>query len=92
MIKQGVSDQSPKATIRIIGVKVKEIKVETMGITKMRASMFEIETTTTTTTLTGVTMVTEMIEVGRMFYLKIEKFLQGMVEVVWRELKICYIR
>ena len=51
--------------------------------------MFEMETTTATKNLTGVTMVTETIEVGPMYHLKIGKFLLGMVEVVWRELNIC---
>ena len=34
-------------------------------------------------------MVTEMIGVGPMFHLKIVKLLLGIVEVVWRELRIC---
>ena len=53
-----------------------------MVITTERVRMFEMETTTTTTTSIGVTMVTEMIGVGPMFPLKIEKLLLGMVEVV----------
>ena len=36
-----------------------------------------------------VTMVAQMIGVGSMFNLKIEKLPLGMVEAVWRELKIC---
>ena len=79
----------PKAPIRRISVKVKEIKVGTMRIKIERASMFEMETTTTKKTSTGVTMVTEMIEVGPMFHLKIGKLILGMVEVVYRKLKIC---
>ena len=63
-----------------------------MGTTTERAIMFEMETTTVTTTSTGVTMVTDTIEVVPMFRLKIRKLLLGMVEVVWRELKICYKR
>ena len=51
--------------------------------------MFEMVTTTVTTTSIGVTMVTETIEVGAMFHLKIGKFLLGVVKVVWRELSIC---
>ena len=67
---------------------VKEIKVETMVITTERVIMSEMGITTVTTTSTGVTMVTEMIGVGPMFHLKIVKLLLGMVEVVWRELRI----
>ena len=47
-----------------------------------RGKMFEKEIKTATTTSTGVTMVTEIIDVGLMFHLKIEKLLLGMVEVV----------
>ena len=36
-----------------------------------------------------VTMVTEMIGMGPMSLLKIVKLLLGMVEIVWRELRIC---
>ena len=66
-----------------------EIKVGTMGIKIERAIMFDMEKTTTLTTSTGVNMITEMIKVGPMFHLKIGKLLLGMVEVVWRELRIC---
>ena len=31
-----------------------------------------------------------MIGMGLMFVVKIVKLLQGMMEVVWRELRICY--
>ena len=51
--------------------------------------MSEMGITTTTTTSNGLTMAIEMIGVGRMFHLKIEKLLIGMVEVVWRVLRIC---
>ena len=34
-------------------------------------------------------MVIEMIEVGHVFTIIIGKFIIGMVEVVWRELRIC---
>ena len=78
-----------QGSIRIICVKVKEIKVGTMGIIIEREIMFDIQNTTATTTSIGVTMVTEMIEVGLMFCLKIGKLLLGMVEVVWSELKTC---
>ena len=88
MSRLGVFDRTPKAPIRRIGTEVKEIKVGTMGITTERVTMFEMETTTATTS-TGVTIVTETIEVGPMFHLKIGKFLLGTVEVVWRELRIC---
>ena len=89
MSRRGVSDQAPKAQIRIIGAKVKVTKVETMVTITVRVIMFEIETTTTITTSTGVTMVIEMIGMGPMFLLKIVKLLLGMVEIVWRELRIC---
>ena len=79
----------PKAQIRRIGAKVKETKVGTMVTRTKRVIMFEMEITTETTTLTGVTMVTEMIGMGPMFLLKIVKLLLGMVEIVWRELRIC---
>ena len=77
MNKWGVSDQAPKAQIRIIGAKVKGTKVGTMV------------TTTVTTTLTGVTMLIETTGMGPMSLLKIVKLLLGMVEIVWRELRIC---
>ena len=54
----GVSDQAPKAQIRIIGAKVKGTMVGTMVTTTVRVIMSELETTTATTTLTGVTTVT----------------------------------
>ena len=79
----------PKAQIRRIGAKVKETKVGYMVTITMRVIMSEMETTTTTTTSTGVTTVTEMIGMGLMSLLKIVKLLLGMVEIVWRELKIC---
>ena len=89
MIKRGVSDIMPKDPIRRICTKVKETKVGTMTIITARVIMSMMVITTATTTSTGVTMVTEMIGVGPMFHLKIVKFLLGMVEVVWYELRIC---
>ena len=59
MSRWGVSDQAPKAEIRITGAKFKGIKVGTMVITTVRVIMPEMETTTATTTLTGVTMLIE---------------------------------
>ena len=47
----------PKATIRRIGAKVKEIKVAFMVTITVRFIMSEMETTTATTTSTRVTMV-----------------------------------
>ena len=79
----------PKALIRRIGAKVKGTKVGTMVTTIMRVIMSEMETITATPTSTGVTMVIEMTVMGPMFLLKIVKLLLGMVEVVWRELRIC---
>ena len=55
----GVSDQAPKAQIRIIGAKVKGTKVGTMVTTIVRIIMTMMETITVTTTLTGVTMLIE---------------------------------
>ena len=78
----------PKAQIKRIGAKVKETKVRSMVTITVRVIMFEMETTTATTTLTGVTMVTEMIGMGHMSLLKIVKLLLGMVEIIWRELRI----
>ena len=92
MSRWGVFDQCSKAPIRRIGAKVKEINVRTMGITIERVIMLDIETTIVKKTSTGVAMVTEMIEMGPIFHLKIEKLILGMVEVVWCELKICYNR
>ena len=54
-----------------------------------RVIMSEMETTTATTTLFRVTMVTEMIGMGSMSLLKIVKLLLGMVEIVWREFRMC---
>ena len=55
----------------------------------VKVIMFEMETTTTITTSTEVTTVTEMIGMGPMSLLKIVKLLLGMVEIVWRKLRIC---
>ena len=88
MRRQGVSDRILDPSIRRSGTKIMEIKVETMEITRDRDIMLEMETTTVTTTSTEVTTVEEMIELVPMFYLKIGKYLLGMVEVVSRELKI----
>ena len=82
MSRRGVSDQAPKAQIRIIGAKVKGTKVGTMVTITMRVIMSEMETTTTITTSIGVTTVTEMIGMGPMSLLKIVKLLLGMVEIV----------
>ena len=92
MSRRGVSDQAPKAQIRITGAKVKEPKVGTMVTTTVRVIMSDMETTTATTTLTGVTMLIETIGMGPMSLLKIVKLLLGMVEAVWRDLRICYTK
>ena len=89
MRRRGVSDRVPKAQIRRIGSKVKESKVEYMVTIIVRVIMSEMETTTATTTSTVLTMVTEMIGMGPMSLLKIVKLLLGMVEIVWRKLRIC---
>ena len=89
MSRRGVSDQAPKARIRIMCAKVKGTKVGTMVTTTVRVIMSEMETTTATTTSTGVTMVIGIIGMGPMSLLKIVKLLLGMVEIVWRELRIC---
>ena len=82
MSRRGVSDRMHKAPIRRIRTKIKEIKVRTTGITTEKVTTFELATTTAIITSIGVTMVTETIEVGLMFHLKIRKLLLGMVEVV----------
>ena len=89
MSRRGVSDRAPKAQIRIIGTKVKGTKVGTMVTTIVRVIMSEMEATTATTTLTGVNMLIETTGMGPMSLLKIVKLLLGMVEIVWRELRIC---
>ena len=78
----------PKALIRRIDAKVKGTKVGSMVTITVRVIMSEIETTTATTTSTGAITVIEMIGMGPMYLLKIVKLLLGMVEVVWRELRI----
>ena len=88
----GVSDRVPKAQIKIIGAKVKGTKVKTMVTITVRVIMSEMETTTVTTTSTGVTIVTEMIGMDPMSLLKIVMLLLGMVEIVWRELRICFTK
>ena len=89
MSRRGVSDRVPKPQIRRIGARVKETKVGSMVTITVRVIMSEMEITTATTTSTGVTMVTEIIGIGPMFLLKIMKLLLGMMEVVWREMRIC---
>ena len=89
MSRRGVSDRAPKAQIRIIDAKVKGTKVGTIVTITVRVIMSEMETTTVTTTLTGVTMLIETTGMGPMSLLKIVKLLLGMVEIVWRELRIC---
>ena len=89
MSRRGISDQAPKSQIRIIGAKVKGTKVGSMVTTTVRVIMSVIETTTVTKTLTGVTMLIETTGFGPMSLLKIVKLLLGMVEIVWRELRIC---
>ena len=79
----------PKAHITIIGAKVKGTKVGSMVTITVWVIMSEMETTTATTTSTKVTKVTKMIGMGPMSLLKIVKILLGMVEIVWRELRIC---
>ena len=59
MSRRGVSDRVPKAKIRIIGAKVKGLKVGSMVTITVRVIMSEMETTTATTTLTGVNMLIE---------------------------------
>ena len=70
MSRRGVSDRVLKAQIRIIGARVKGIKIGYMVTITVRVNMAEMETTTTTTTSTRVTMVTEMIGMGPMCLLK----------------------
>ena len=89
MSRLGVSERVSMAQIRRIGTKVKETKVGSMVTITMRVIMSEKEITTMTTTSTGVIMVTKLIGMGCMFLLKIVKLLLGMLEVVWRELRIC---
>ena len=89
MSRRGFFDQMPNAQLKRIGAKVKETKVGSMVTITLRVIMFEMEITTATTTSTGVTMVTEMIGMSPMFLLKIVKLLLGMLEIVWRELRIC---
>ena len=68
----------------------KETNVGTMVTITVRIIMSEMDITTATTTSIGVTIVTEMIGIGPMFILKIVKLLLRIVEVVWRNLKICF--
>ena len=79
----------PKARIRIIGAKVKGTKVGSRVNITMRVIMSEMKSTTAAKTSTRVTTITEMIGMGPMTLLKIVTLLLGMVEIVWRELRIC---
>ena len=88
----GVSNRVSKALIRRIGTKVKGTKVGTMVNITVRVIMSEIETTTATTTLTGVTVLIEMTGMCPISLLKIVKLLLGMVDMVWRELRICFTK
>ena len=71
MIRWGVSDQTPKVLIWIIGIDVKETKVSTMVTATERVSMSIIKTTILTTTSTGSSIVKGMIGSDHMFLLKI---------------------
>ena len=51
--------------------------------------MSEMETKTAITTLTWATMLIETTGMGPMSLLKIVTLLLGIVEIVWRELRIC---
>ena len=62
--------------------------VRTMVTITMRVIMSEMETTTATTTSTRV-VGNRMIGIVPMSLLKIVKLILGMVEIVWRELRIC---
>ena len=86
---RGVSDRVPKSQIRRVGAKVKENKVRSMVTITVRVIMSEMETKTTTTTSTRLTLVIEMIGMDLMSLLKIVKLLLRMVEIIWRELRIC---
>ena len=55
----------------------------------VRVIIFEMETTDAKTTSVGVTTITEMIGMGPISLLKIIKLLLGIMEIVWRELRIC---
>ena len=92
MSRRGVSNRVRKAQIKRIGFKVKETKVGSMVTITVRVIMYEMEITTTTKISIGVTMLTKMIVMGLMFLLKIVKVLLVMVEVVWHELRICFIK
>ena len=92
MSRRGVSDQAPKAQIRIIDSKVKGTKFGTMVTTTVRVIMSKMETIIATTTSTGVTMVIEMTGMDLMFCLKIVKLLLGLVEVLCCELSLCCIK
>ena len=81
---RGVSDRVPRDQIRRISVKVKETKVRSMVTITVRVIMTEMETRTATTS-----MVTKMIGMGHMSLLKIVMLLLGIVEIVWRKLRIC---
>ena len=82
MSRRGVPNQTSKSPIRRIGIKVKEIKVETMVITAERVIMSKMGIITTKTTSIEVTMITEMIGVGPMSLPKIVKLPLGIVEIL----------
>ena len=92
MSRRGVSNRVPKDLIRRIGDKVKGTKVGSIVTITMKVITSEMETTTATTTSTGVTMVTEIIGMGAMSLLKNLKLLLRIVEIVWRELRICFTK
>ena len=89
MSRHGVSGQTPKAPIRRIGAKIKEIKVKNMVITIERVIMSEMGIYNRDNNFNRGNYGTKMIGVGPIFHLKIGKLLLRMVEGVWRELKIC---
>uniref|UniRef100_M1DY00 Integrase core domain containing protein n=1 Tax=Solanum tuberosum TaxID=4113 RepID=M1DY00_SOLTU len=78
----GVSDQTPKVPIRIIGAKVKETKVGTVATITERVNMSGMGTSIATTSTIGTTMATEMIGLDLMFPLKIGNLVLGKLEII----------